>query len=210
MVANLEKKLQTEIEKIGLTGDELSRVVSYLDLVKGHEKETYEHCLRAGLKFAQIAENFGLNQKLALYCGLLHDVGKIGIGVSLLKKRVGFNEEDYKIMRSHPMRSYAVLKHDFPLISLIVARHHYHQKNSYPATPPIDTRLGKKTNAIIEEYSKILAIVDFYDAISTRKDDAFGIKPAVPNQRKRKEELINSYPCKKEMIKELYRKKIFK
>lgn len=210
MATKLEKKVQENIEKIGVYGNEKSVLLNYLDQIKCHDPWTYNHCLRVGIIFSNIADHFCLDQKLALYSGLLHDIGKITLPLSILRKRKGFNAKDYGVMKNHSMEGYEILRKDFPLIALVISRHHSYQHNHYPDKVPEDHRFSKRTHLLISEYSKLLAIIDYYDSIKTRKDDAFSVKREIPNAKKIKEKVLKEYPYKEEMIKELYKKKIFK
>ena len=96
--------------------------------------------------------------------GILHDVGKIGITEDILNKPGKLDEREWAIMRSHPEIGYGIC---LPLkatlgLALDVVRHH-HEKldgSSYP-----DGLKGEE----ISMASRILCVVDIYDALVTRR-----------------------------------------
>lgn len=94
---------------------------------------------------------------------ILHDVGKIGIPDAILKKTSSLNDEEWKIMRTHPQKGMQILSHltDFKRVAEIVYSHHENFDGSgYPR--------GLKGHAIPVE-SRIVSVVDAFHAIvSTR------------------------------------------
>jgi HD-GYP domain-containing protein (c-di-GMP phosphodiesterase class II) len=91
--------------------------------------------------------------------GLLHDIGKIGIPVSILDKPGKLTDEEFKAIRRHsaigasilePIAAYA---HAIP----IVLQHHEHfNGNGYPDGLTAET---------ISLGARILAVADVYDAL---------------------------------------------
>lgn len=43
--------------------------------------------------------------------GLLHDIGKIGITESILSKPMTLNENEYEIIKQHPILGYEIVKY---------------------------------------------------------------------------------------------------
>ncbi len=94
---------------------------------------------------------------------ILHDLGKIGIPDSILKKPAALNEEEWQVMRTHPAKGAVILSHltDFREVSEIVHSHHENYDGSgYPR--------GLKGDQIPIE-ARIVSVVDAFHAIvSTR------------------------------------------
>jgi len=69
---------------------------------------------------------FGRRQvKRIVYCGLLHDIGKISIPESLLNKPGQLTEEEWNLVRTHAKRGYEILKDaNFPWPVAEMALHH--------------------------------------------------------------------------------------
>lgn len=190
----LEKALEERIAGLGINDDNESRLMAFLEEIKVYHKPTYNHCVRVGLKSVEAAAHAGCNIEQMLYAGLLHDVGKLAIDVSLLSKKTGFNEEDYHIMQGHPVASYMLTRKDFPFAAEVILRHHMFEKNPYPVSfPSMKRRISKRS---VEKHAKLLSIIDFYDAMCTRKDhfsyDCSSRKQRLLEGRAGMEDTINS------------------
>lgn len=96
------------------------------------------------------------------YAALMHDVGKLGIPESILNKPGKLDEEEWKVMRSHPKTGVKILKPlaTFADISPWIENHHERTdgKGYY----------GLKAEEI-PLAAKILAIADTYSAITMRR-----------------------------------------
>ncbi len=135
-----------------------------------HAKDSYTfgHVNQVERLGIMTAKEMGLDlsgrRKDILSAGLvLHDVGKIGIPDSILKKEAKLNEEEWKIMRTHAEKGAKILSHlsDFTEVAEIVRCHHENMDGSgYPR--------GIKADQIPME-SRIISVVDAFHAIvSTR------------------------------------------
>lgn len=129
-------------------------------------KETGNHVRR-------VAE---YSRLLAIGCGLLaaeadlihmaspmHDIGKVGIPDSILKKPGKLTVEEYEAMKSHAQMGYDMLNHsDRPILktAAIIAREH-HEKwdgSGYP-----NGTAGKA----IHLFGRITAVADVFDALGS-------------------------------------------
>jgi len=152
--------------------------------------ETYEHSARLALYSIKISEFMGFdeNYKTKFFCSaLLHDNGKFA----------SFNhpegsEKNDKIPLDHPMTGAFFTD---PLdweVSSIIGLHHAYQKDSYK------DKNSKETAETIY-LSKLLAISDFYDSASTRKNGRLldftdkMLLRKLPAKNKVKEKLMESY-----------------
>jgi hypothetical protein len=92
---------------------------------------------------------------------ILHDVGKIGISDSILLKRGPLNDEEWAIMRSHPLIGERVLRGiDFLAPALPIIRHHHERWDGrgYP-----DGLEGED----IPVGARIVAVCDAFDAMTS-------------------------------------------
>lgn len=92
---------------------------------------------------------------------LLHDIGKIGVPESILLKRDRLTDEEFRIMRTHPVRGAEILANirDFDGCVAGVKHHHEHYDGSgYPD--------GLKGDAI-PVIPAIIAVADAYDAMTS-------------------------------------------
>ena len=96
------------------------------------------------------------------YAALMHDVGKLGVPESILNKPGKLDEEEWKVMRSHPKTGVKILKPlaTFADISPWIENHH--------ERPDGKGYYGLKAEEI-PLAAKILAIADTYSAITMRR-----------------------------------------
>jgi HD-GYP domain-containing protein (c-di-GMP phosphodiesterase class II) len=167
--------------------EELERRLGEIETLRKKEHETYYQIMRAlaqevhakdSYTFGHIgqverlgmmtARELGMDlsgrKKDILSAGLiLHDVGKIGIPDHILKKQSRLDDDEWKIMRTHPEKGAKILAPltDFKEVAEIVLTHHERWDGSgYPR--------GIKGEQIPVE-ARIVSVVDSFHAIvSTR------------------------------------------
>jgi HD-GYP domain-containing protein (c-di-GMP phosphodiesterase class II) len=97
------------------------------------------------------------------YAALLHDVGKVGIPEDILKKGKSLTSKEYSLVKQHPSRSAAILKHLKalePAIPIILHHHEKYDGSGYPE--------GLKADKI-PLGARILAVVDALEAMITKR-----------------------------------------
>lgn len=97
------------------------------------------------------------------FAGHLHDIGKIGIRDQILMKPGRLTREEYEIIKTHPVIGAEIVGHLGLLTEETAIIRHHHERwdgNGYP-----DGLSGEK----IPELSRILAVADTYDAITSRR-----------------------------------------
>ncbi|MDD3732724.1 MAG: HD-GYP domain-containing protein, partial [candidate division Zixibacteria bacterium] len=103
---------------------------------------------------------------------LLHDVGKIRIDEAILNKKEPLTEEEVDIIQMHPYWGYEILQETDLLSAVsyypIVQHHEREDRSGYPR------KLGADE---IHLYSKIVAIADVFDAMTTRRVYRSAIEP---------------------------------
>ncbi len=108
-----------------------------------------------------------------LDAALLHDVGKIDIADSILKKNGPLTDEEWVQMRSHPKEGKRLLKETcFVQISDWVLYHHEHMDGSGYEGLPADE---------IPIESRLISIADTFSALTTKRGyrDAMGYEQAI-------------------------------
>ena len=99
--------------------------------------------------------------QLMYYAGLFHDIGKLAIPSEIIGKPGPLTQDECNIMREHPAKGAHILEqyHEFRSLAPLVLHHHEHYDGSgYP-----DGLTGEQ----IPFGSRLVAIVDAYDAITT-------------------------------------------
>ena len=93
--------------------------------------------------------------------GLLHDLGKIGIPEHVLRKPGPLSEEEWAVMRRHPIvGAQIVAPLEFFAEGAVIVRHHHerHDGSGYP-----DGLRGE----LIPLGARIVAVADVYDALTS-------------------------------------------
>jgi putative nucleotidyltransferase with HDIG domain len=128
------------------------------------DSETHGHSERVVSYSLRLGREYGLNseQMKALEFGsLLHDIGKIGVPDSILRKPAKLTEEEWVRMREHPLHGQQILRGIEFLqgASRVVAQHHEKWDGTgYP--------LGLR-NEDIDICARIFSVADAFDAITS-------------------------------------------
>ncbi len=122
------------------------------------------HLERVSSYVQMIAEKLDIDEetkKILAGGALLHDLGKVGIEDTILKKNLLLTPEEYEVMKQHSIIGENILK---PLQSMsklsVLVRHHH---EFYDGTGFPDGLKGEE----IPLSARILAIADIYDALTT-------------------------------------------
>jgi putative nucleotidyltransferase with HDIG domain len=146
---------------------------SYFDTIKAlvqavEEKDNYTrgHSERVTTFSSKIAERMGFSarQMQAIsYGGVLHDIGKIGINVNIIQKPGRLTQEEYNLIKNHPLigeriiSPIAFLKEVLPIVS---QHHERYDGKGYP--------LGIDGSVMAPE-ARVLSVADAYDAMITAR-----------------------------------------
>lgn len=159
---------------VGIDEEYHELIEHYLTVLRTRHEDTFNHVVRVGLlasRMAMFADIPEVTPKMMMWAGLLHDVGKALIPPELLTKVAEFSEDDYEVMEGHVMYGWMMLQKVFDFTAHVIVRHHQYGKRSYPKTlPPLPHYLEAKRD-VIESAARLLALADYYDAITTRKND---------------------------------------
>lgn len=96
-------------------------------------------------------------------CGLLHDVGKIGISETILDKKGAIDEQEYDIIRLHTLKGAQILEHITTFEDILPGIKHHHERWDGAGSP--DGLEGEAIPLI----ARILAVADSYDAITSNR-----------------------------------------
>lgn len=133
-----------------------SRALDYRD------KDTEGHSLRVTEMAIEIARVAGMTEEELVHVrrgALLHDIGKLGVPDSILLKPGKLTEEEWEIMKKHPMIAYGLLSPIAflrPALDIPYCHHEKWDGTGYPQ--------GLKAEHI-PFAAQIFAIVDVWDAL---------------------------------------------
>jgi len=133
---------------------------------ESRSKETGNHVKRVAEYSKLLAILYGLGKKeaeLLKQASPMHDIGKVGIPDSILKKPGPLDKDEWKIMKTHSNLGYEMLKHsdrDILKAAATVAKQHHEKWNGsgYPQG------LEKEE---IHIYGRITAVADVFDALGS-------------------------------------------
>ena len=146
---------------------ENSNALVWLTKIKDKDDYTAEHSLNVCILSIAFARHLGHDEgeirKIGLG-GLLHDVGKSKIPTEILTKPGRFNDEEYEIMKQHPLLGRDLLaataSTDHSSIDIAYAHHERIDGKGYPR--------GLLPHQI-PYYAKIIALTDTYDAVTSNR-----------------------------------------
>ena len=147
--------------------DYFFRVVqSLVRILEAKDTYTQGHSERVS-EFAQkIAQAMGFTQEkveLVRRAAELHDIGKLVIHEDILNKKGKLTDEEWKIIRDHPIVGEEILKPvlvEPEMLHIIRSHHERCDGNGYP-----DKLKGDQINI----FSQIIAVADSYDAMASAR-----------------------------------------
>ncbi len=150
-----------------------------ISALKTCDEYTFKHSVDVATMSMVIAKQKEMKQE-EIYnigvAGLLHDMGKSKIPLSILNKPARLNDEEFAVMKKHPVLGYEILKDKKEIpqsVSFAVLQHHEKMNGKgYP--------FGLKSEQITP-FAKIMSVVDVYDALVTERPykEAFSQRTAV-------------------------------
>lgn len=198
-----ETEFEETMDELRIEENIKSSARSFLAILKQKSEFTYAHSLRVGLLARKIARFMHLDEKALFFAGIFHDIGKSLVPLSTLHRTAGWTPEDAKIMEAHVTDSYRLLRDKFDFSAEIILWHHRFQKNAYPVELPASLHgYSEGTRVLIQEYGRVLAIADVYDAFH-RKNNKFEEGESISSEQIR-EKMFEFNPDRKELIEELY------
>lgn len=120
-----------EIEKLGLA--------SWVDTVRMHHNQTYQHCLLVtgvAVAFANHLRLSRADRERLSFAGMLHDIGKARIPVAILEKPSALDFAEMTEMRNHPKYGFEMLSSprvvSAEMLDMVVHHHEYLDGSGYP------------------------------------------------------------------------------
>lgn len=143
-------------------------IMSFAEITENKSGQTGQHIRRVSEYSKIIAEELGLKDSQVEMIGLastMHDIGKLIIPAEILDKPARLNDEEFATIKTHTTYGAALLSRvegDIMQLSKTIALEHHERfdGNGYP--------LGKQGRAIAPE-SRIVAVADVYDALTSRR-----------------------------------------
>ncbi len=144
--------------------------------LKTADDYTYMHSVAVCALMIALARQIGLDEaqtRTAGMAGLLHDIGKAAIPLSVLNKPGRLTDEEFTVVRSHPERGWRMLQAAGGVEEAVMdACLHHHEKVDGTGYPH---RLAKDQISLV---ARMAAICDVYDAITSDRPYKRGWDPS--------------------------------
>jgi len=144
--------------------------------LRGFDEYTYTHSINVSILAVLLGKHLGLDRPTLLRLGLAgmyHDVGKAKIPESILNKPGKLSGGEFQAMKAHPLEGYKIMQKqvdlDPEILRAVVEHHERHDGSGYPR--------GLK-NEDIGRFSRIISVVDVYDALTSRRVYKDAMAPA--------------------------------
>jgi putative nucleotidyltransferase with HDIG domain len=142
----------------------LSFATALVATLDARDRYTAGHSAAVAIYARDIAARMGLSEEeqgLAHVCGLVHDIGKVGLPAGLLEKAGALTLEERRQMEAHSVIGERILGkvEDYEEIARIVRHHHERvDGNGYPDGLPRDA---------IPLIARIITVADAYNAMTS-------------------------------------------
>lgn len=160
----LEKAVQDEHDKV--TQITFQTIATISSLVDAKDPYTDDHSIRVAHYACMIANELGWDEKDIgdlYHAALLHDIGKVGIQDSILKKSGKLSSNEYEIMKTHTSMGAFILKELSFLDRADEGALYHHERmdgNGYPYGLRGDN---------IPIIARIVCVADSFDAMNTTR-----------------------------------------
>lgn len=154
-------------DEICLFLNQETNILKLLNEVQDKNPYMYSHPVNVALLAYVIGKWLSMNDMdlhRLVIAGLLHDIGKAKVKDSILNKSDPLTQDEMEIVKSHTTQGYKILVSqnimDIDILSAVLYHHERQDGSGYPS--------GLKGNRI-NIFSRIIAVADIYDAITSTK-----------------------------------------
>ena len=169
--ANLSQEVAVKTQEVMAQHERLEKMVMQtVQALSGaiDAKDTYTngHSTRVADYSRELAKRMHISEALQndIYMmGLLHDVGKIGIPNEIINKPSKLTDEEYDVIKNHPIMGEKILKNITEFPKLLIGARWHHERYDGKGYP--DGIAGEE----IPMEARIIAVADSYDAMTSKR-----------------------------------------
>ena len=161
----VDTMLKSTLSIVHAAGSPLS-VFTMMSTLKNYDDYTFNHSLNVSLICNILGGWLNLSdsdKELLTTCGLFHDIGKLLIPDSIIKKPGKLTDKEFEIIKSHPKKGYDLLKQKKTDLHVQYAALMHHEKMDGSGYP-----LGLKGEQI-DWVAQIVTIADIYEALTAKR-----------------------------------------
>ena len=158
----------------------VSFAVALVTALEARDPYTAGHSRAVAIYSRDIAQRMGLPRQVcdrAYLCGLVHDIGKVGLPASLLGKEGPLTLEERRLMQEHSVIGERILREIAAYDDVASVVRHHHERidgEGYPDGIQGDT---------IPLLSKVIAVADAYNAMTSDRPYRDGMPTRVARLR---------------------------
>jgi putative nucleotidyltransferase with HDIG domain len=158
-IASAGEAVVHDVEALGLA--------NWIDTVRAHHSQTYQHCLLVTGVVVGFGQHIGLSradrQRLS-FAGMLHDIGKARIPVAILEKPGPLTDDEREVMKHHAQYGADALAGNSTvapeMLDMVLHHHEMLDGSGYP---------HGLTNGEISDFVRIMTISDIFGALIERR-----------------------------------------
>ncbi|MCL2121895.1 MAG: HD-GYP domain-containing protein [Clostridiales bacterium] len=159
------KQLDNVVEQlVSSLSKERGSLINIIDL-KSYDEYTYHHSLSVAVVSIAIAQQLGFSKNDLTQigkCAMMHDIGKTRVPIELINKSSSLDPDEYAIVKTHSEEGFRYLSDKgIGDEELWMAVMHHHEKMDGSGYP------DGLTSADIPIMSRIIAVADVYDALTS-------------------------------------------
>lgn len=169
-------KILNDVEAMVKTSGTSMHLLSMLQCIRRYDDLIYVHSMNVALICNVFAEWLHMSEndkQMLTVAALLHDIGKTAIPKEVLSKTSKLTDDEFEMIRRHPVTGYELIKNlglDDSIQQAILQHHERCDGTGYP---------NHELSANISDFAKIIAIADVYDAMTSNRSYREGICPFV-------------------------------
>lgn len=132
-----------------------------LILLKNYDIRMFRHSLDVMLYAVKTAEMLGVSGIMTLTIGgIFHDIGKLGVPLSILEKPGRLTDEEFDVIKQHPTWGYEIMKNSLDDDELEIILNH-HRKLDGSGYPDSSMKLSER--------AELVTVCDMFDAIVSKR-----------------------------------------
>ncbi|MDG5789750.1 HD-GYP domain-containing protein [Evansella sp. AB-P1] len=166
LITFISASLMRYAQKVKSSNIELTSALA--NALDSRDSYTWHHSENVSRISLQIAKKMNLSKNLCdkiRIGGLLHDIGKIGIPENILTKRAKLSDEEYDLIKTHPIIGHDIIKHvstfhGSGVLDIVLYHHERYDGKGYPKG------LKGKNIPLV---ARIVAVADSFDAMISKR-----------------------------------------
>lgn len=141
-----------------------------LTAIKDYDEYTYHHMVNVSILSMSLGQRVGLGKPALTELGLaalFHDIGKVEIPYEVLNKPSSFNDEEWNIIKKHPVWGVKAIlglgRFNSSTIRASIVSFEHHLNCDHSGYPKV------KKYRELDFYSRIVSLADQYDAMTSAR-----------------------------------------